>query len=111
MLEFAKMVGPVGPIDQNEARTSILKASAGPDDRCKNSRCSAFLSVISCTATNSNMCLHRSSDVPAANFRYWFPVINKLKPMETKVPIYTWPAKFVHGKQLAIEILDGDNKY
>ena len=31
--------------------------------------------------------------------------------METKVPIYTWPAKFVHGKQLAIEILDGDNKY
>ena len=31
--------------------------------------------------------------------------------METKVPIYTWPAKFVHGKQSAIEILDGDNKY
>ncbi|CAG2229361.1 CALM [Mytilus edulis] len=50
-------------------------------------------------------------DVPAANFRYWFPVINKLKPMDTKVPIYTWPAKFVLGKQSAIEILDGDNKY
>ena len=70
-----------------------------------------FLSEISCTTTNSNMCLHWSSDVPVANFRYWFPVINKLKPMETKVPIYTWPAKFVHGKQSAIEILDGDNKY
>ena len=31
--------------------------------------------------------------------------------METKVPIYTRSAKFVHGKQSAIEILDGDNKY
>lgn len=79
--EFAKIISPHR---QNDAQTSILIASGGPDDRCKNSRCSAYVTMF---FTSVIRCIRSSSPVLVSEFYY----------KQTKAASYMWPIKFVHG--------------